>query len=165
MVTAQDCGTENGLVMMPIVEGGDVLEPLRDRVLGRMTLRDAYKPGTEEVVIPAGTLLDEHWADVLEKNSVDEIWVRSPITCELPFGICAHCYGRDLARGHRVNIGESVGVIAAQSIGEPGTQLTMRTFTSVVPPRVRYPATASTRVPPAPRACTTSRPLPTRMVS
>ncbi|MGB0955571.1 MAG: DNA-directed RNA polymerase subunit beta', partial [Panacagrimonas sp.] len=128
VVTAQDCGTENGLVMMPIVEGGDVLEPLRDRVLGRMTLRDAYKPGTEEVVIPAGTLLDEHWADVLEKNSVDEIWVRSPITCELPFGICAHCYGRDLARGHRVNIGESVGVIAAQSIGEPGTQLTMRTF-------------------------------------
>jgi DNA-directed RNA polymerase subunit beta' len=128
VVTAEDCGTDQGLVMMPIVEGGDVLEPLRDRVLGRVTLRDAYRPGTEDVVIPAGTLLDEKWADTLEKNSVDEIWVRSPITCELPFGICARCYGRDLARGHRVNIGEAVGVIAAQSIGEPGTQLTMRTF-------------------------------------
>jgi DNA-directed RNA polymerase subunit beta' len=129
VVTGEDCGTEQGLLMIPIVEGGDVLEPLRDRVLGRVTLRDAYKPGDEsEVVIPAGTIIDEHWADVLERNSVDEIWVRSPITCELPFGVCANCYGRDLARGHRVNIGEAVGVIAAQSIGEPGTQLTMRTF-------------------------------------
>jgi DNA-directed RNA polymerase subunit beta' len=128
VVTAEDCGTDQGLRMMPIVEGGDVLEPLRDRVLGRVTLRDAYSPGTTDVAIPAGTLIDEHWAGVLERASVDEIWVRSPITCELPFGICAKCYGRDLARGHQVNIGEAVGVIAAQSIGEPGTQLTMRTF-------------------------------------
>ena len=128
VVTAEDCGTDQGLLMMPIVEGGDVLEPLRDRVLGRFTLRDAYSPGGEDVVVPAGTLIDEKWAETLERNSVDEMWVRSPITCELPFGICAKCYGRDLARGHRVNIGEAVGVIAAQSIGEPGTQLTMRTF-------------------------------------
>ncbi|WP_043113129.1 DNA-directed RNA polymerase subunit beta' [Solimonas flava] len=128
VVTGEDCGTEQGLLMMPIVEGGDVLEALRDRVLGRVTLRDAYKPGSDEVVIPAGTMIDEKWADTLEKNSIDEIWVRSPITCELPFGVCGKCYGRDLARGHLVNIGEAVGVIAAQSIGEPGTQLTMRTF-------------------------------------
>ena len=128
VVTAEDCGTDQGLLMMPIVEGGDVLEPLRDRVLGRTVQRDVYKPGTEDLIIEAGTLLDEAWVDVLEQNSVDEIWVRSSITCELPFGICAKCYGRDLARGHRVNIGEAVGVIAAQSIGEPGTQLTMRTF-------------------------------------
>ncbi|WP_420467139.1 DNA-directed RNA polymerase subunit beta' [Panacagrimonas sp.] len=128
VVTAQDCGTDQGLLIMPIVEGGDILEALRDRVLGRVTLRDVYKPATEDLIIPAGTIIDEAWADVLERNSVDEVWVRSPITCELPFGICANCYGRDLARGHRVNIGESVGVIAAQSIGEPGTQLTMRTF-------------------------------------
>ncbi|TXG95992.1 MAG: DNA-directed RNA polymerase subunit beta' [Nevskiaceae bacterium] len=128
VVTADDCGTDQGLQMMPIVEGGDVLEPLRDRVLGRTVLRDVYKPGTEEVIVEAGVLLDEHLVDLLEKNSVDEVWVRSAITCELPFGICAKCYGRDLARGHLVNIGEAVGVIAAQSIGEPGTQLTMRTF-------------------------------------
>ncbi|MGQ0502866.1 MAG: DNA-directed RNA polymerase subunit beta', partial [Panacagrimonas sp.] len=128
VVTAQDCGTDQGLLIMPIVEGGDILEPLRDRVLGRVTLRDVVKPGTEEVIVPAGTIIDERLADELERNSVDELWARSPITCELPFGICAHCYGRDLARGHRVNIGEAVGVIAAQSIGEPGTQLTMRTF-------------------------------------
>ncbi|MGQ0621454.1 MAG: DNA-directed RNA polymerase subunit beta' [Panacagrimonas sp.] len=128
VVTAQDCGTDQGLLIMPIVEGGDVLEALSVRVLGRVTLRDVYKPGTEEMIIPGTTIIDERLAEVLEKNSVDELWVRSPITCELPFGICANCYGRDLARGHRVNIGEAVGVIAAQSIGEPGTQLTMRTF-------------------------------------
>ncbi len=128
VVTAQDCGTDQGLLIMPIVEGGDILEPLRDRVLGRVVLRDVYSPASEDVIVPAGTIIDEAAADVLERNSVDEVWVRSPITCELPFGICANCYGRDLARGHRVNIGEAVGVIAAQSIGEPGTQLTMRTF-------------------------------------
>ncbi len=128
VVTAQDCGTDQGLLIMPIVEGGDILEALRDRVLGRVTLRDVHAPGTDDVIIPGTTIIDEHLADELEKNSVDEVWVRSPITCELPFGICANCYGRDLARGHRVNIGEAVGVIAAQSIGEPGTQLTMRTF-------------------------------------
>ncbi|MBI2383449.1 MAG: DNA-directed RNA polymerase subunit beta' [Gammaproteobacteria bacterium] len=128
VVTGEDCGTEQGLIMTPIVEGGDVLEPLRERVLGRVTQKPVYKPGTDEVVVEAGTLLDEKWVDVLEKHSVDEVWVRSPITCELPFGVCGKCYGRDLARGHQVNIGEAVGVIAAQSIGEPGTQLTMRTF-------------------------------------
>jgi DNA-directed RNA polymerase subunit beta' len=130
VVTGDDCGTENGLSMMPIVEGGDVLEPLRDRVLGRVVLRDVLKPGSkkDDVLVAAGTMLDERLVDTLETESVDEVWVRSPITCELPFGVCAKCYGRDLARGHVVNIGESVGVIAAQSIGEPGTQLTMRTF-------------------------------------
>jgi DNA-directed RNA polymerase subunit beta' len=130
VVTGQDCGTEQGLSMTPIVEGGDVLEPLRERVLGRVLLRDVIVPGSRknEVAIAAGTLLDERLVDQLEALGVDEVWVRSPITCELPFGVCGKCYGRDLARGHLVNIGESVGVIAAQSIGEPGTQLTMRTF-------------------------------------
>jgi DNA-directed RNA polymerase subunit beta' len=97
-------------------------------VLGRVVAADAMKPGTEEVAVPAGTLLDEYWVDELEKLSIDEIRVRSVITCENHHGVCATCYGRDLARGHKVNIGESVGVMAAQSIGEPGTQLTMRTF-------------------------------------
>ena len=128
VVTAEDCETEHGLQMTPIVEGGDILEPLRDRVLGRVTLNPIYKPGTDEVLVDTGVMLDEKLCDIIERNSVDEVWVRSPITCELPFGICGKCYGRDLARGHVVNIGESVGVIAAQSIGEPGTQLTMRTF-------------------------------------
>ena len=128
VITSQDCGTEQGLLMTPVVEGGDVLEPLRDRVLGRTILRDVVKPGTDEVLADAGVLIDEKTADLLDKNGVDELWVRSSITCEMPFGVCAKCYGRDLARGHRVNIGEAVGVIAAQSIGEPGTQLTMRTF-------------------------------------
>ena len=128
VITSQDCGTEQGLLMTPVVEGGDVLEPLRDRVLGRTVLKDVNKPGTEDMLVAEGTLIDEKTADVLDKNGVDELWVRSSITCEMPFGVCAKCYGRDLARGHRVNIGEAVGVIAAQSIGEPGTQLTMRTF-------------------------------------
>ncbi len=128
VVTNEDCGTENGVVMRPVVEGGDVLEPLRDRVLGRTLLRDVHVPGTDEVAIEAGVLLDEKLVDQLEEMSIEEVWVRSAITCERPFGICRKCYGRDLARGHLVNIGEAVGVIAAQSIGEPGTQLTMRTF-------------------------------------
>jgi DNA-directed RNA polymerase subunit beta' len=128
VVTENDCGTEQGIVMTPLVEGGDVVEPLRERVLGRVTVRDTMAPGTEEVVVPAGTLLDEKWVEVLENHSVDEVVVRSPISCETRYGICSMCYGRDLARGHLVNIGESIGVIAAQSIGEPGTQLTMRTF-------------------------------------
>ena len=128
VVTSEDCGTEQGVVMRPIVEGGDVLEPLRDRVLGRTLLRDVHVPGGNKVAIEAGALLDEALVNKLEELSIDEVWVRSAITCEMPFGICAKCYGRDLARGHLVNIGEAVGVIAAQSIGEPGTQLTMRTF-------------------------------------
>ena len=128
VVTAEDCGTEQGVIMRPIVEGGDVLEPLSQRVLGRTLLRDVHLPGKDEVAIEAGAMLDEKLVNRLEELSIDEVWVRSPITCEMPFGICGKCYGRDLARGHLVNIGEAVGVIAAQSIGEPGTQLTMRTF-------------------------------------
>lgn len=128
VVTEVDCGTEHGLLMTPHIEGGDVVEPLGERVLGRVIARDVFKPGTEEIIVPAGTLVDEKWVEFIELNSIDEVIVRSPISCETRYGICAKCYGRDLARGHQVNIGEAVGVIAAQSIGEPGTQLTMRTF-------------------------------------
>ena len=128
VVLVEDCGTGNGLLMQPLVEGGDVVETLAERVLGRVPSRDILKPGSDEVLVPAGTLLDEDMVELLEQNSVDQVYTRSAITCETRYGICAQCYGRDLARGHRVNIGESVGVIAAQSIGEPGTQLTMRTF-------------------------------------
>ncbi|MCH2097782.1 MAG: DNA-directed RNA polymerase subunit beta', partial [Pseudomonadales bacterium] len=128
VVTEVDCGTENGLVMQALIEGGDVVEPLAGRVLGRVVARDVLDADGIETVIPAGTMLDEAWVDRLEELGVDEIFVRSPITCDTRYGVCATCYGRDLARGHQVNVGEAVGVIAAQSIGEPGTQLTMRTF-------------------------------------
>ena len=128
VVLEVDCGTEQGLLMTPIIEGGDVVEPLRDRILGRVTAEDLYRPGTDDIVCEAGTLLDEGWVKQLEAEGIDQVLVRSPITCESRLGVCAQCYGRDLARGHRVNMGEAVGVIAAQSIGEPGTQLTMRTF-------------------------------------
>jgi DNA-directed RNA polymerase subunit beta' len=128
VVLEEDCGTENGLLMQPIIEGGDVVEPLRERILGRVTSDNVYKPGSDEVVCEAGTLLDEKWVEKLESVGVDQVMVRSAITCNAKVGVCSKCYGRDLARGHQVNSGESVGVIAAQSIGEPGTQLTMRTF-------------------------------------
>ncbi|MCG8428372.1 MAG: DNA-directed RNA polymerase subunit beta', partial [Chromatiales bacterium] len=128
VVLEDDCGTENGLMMQPIIEGGDVVEPLRERILGRVTADDLYRPGTDEVVCEAGTLLDEDWVERLEEAGIDHVKVRSAITCNARVGVCSMCYGRDLARGHRVNQGEAVGVIAAQSIGEPGTQLTMRTF-------------------------------------
>jgi DNA-directed RNA polymerase subunit beta' len=128
VVTEDDCGTQHGLLMKPIIEGGDVVEALRERVLGRTAAQDVLRPGGDEVLVAAGELLDEGLVDLLDANGVDEVWVRSAITCETRQGICAKCYGRDLARGHLVNIGEAVGVIAAQSIGEPGTQLTMRTF-------------------------------------
>ncbi|WP_185267451.1 DNA-directed RNA polymerase subunit beta' [Halopseudomonas xiamenensis] len=128
VITEVDCGTDQGLVMKPHIEGGDIVEPLGERVLGRVIARDVLKPGTDEVIVNAGTLIDEQWVEFLETNSVDEVLVRSPITCETRYGVCSTCYGRDLARGHQINIGEAVGVIAAQSIGEPGTQLTMRTF-------------------------------------
>ena len=128
VITEPDCGTTDGLWMTPLIQGGDVIEPLRDRVLGRVTALELLKPGTDEVLAPAGTLLDEKWVDTLERAGVDEVKVRSVISCKTRFGVCARCYGRDLARGHLVNAGESVGVMAAQSIGEPGTQLTMRTF-------------------------------------
>jgi len=128
VVTEEDCGTTQGVVMTPLVEGGDVVEALSERVLGRVTAEDTCPPGSDKVVAPAGTLLDEKWVQLIEAEGIDEIRVRSPITCETRYGICSACYGRDLARGHRVNNGESIGVMAAQSIGEPGTQLTMRTF-------------------------------------
>jgi len=128
VIMEDDCGTFEGLIMKPLIEGGDVVEPLRERVLGRVVCEDVLKPGSDEVLLPRNTLLDEKNCDILEENSIDEVKVRSVITCDTDFGVCAHCYGRDLARGHMVNQGEAVGVIAAQSIGEPGTQLTMRTF-------------------------------------
>ena len=128
VVTEVDCGTTEGLLMAPVIEGGDIISSLGDRILGRVVAKDVNKPGSEEIVVPAGTMIDEQWVLRIEKLSIDEVIVRSPITCEVRHGICSACYGRDLARGHRVNQGEAVGVIAAQSIGEPGTQLTMRTF-------------------------------------
>ena len=129
VVTETDCGTEEGLLMTPHIEGGDVVVPLGDRVLGRVTARAAFTPTDKDnAVVEAGVLLDEKAVESLERAGVDEVWVRSAITCETRHGICSKCYGRDLARGHEVNVGEAVGVIAAQSIGEPGTQLTMRTF-------------------------------------
>ncbi len=128
VITEDDCGTSEGLLMAPVIEGGDVIEALGDRVLGRVVARDVLRPGSDEIAVPAGTMLDESWIERLEKLGIDELTVRSPITCETRYGICSMCYGRDLARGHRVNIGEAIGVVAAQSIGEPGTQLTMRTF-------------------------------------
>ncbi len=128
VVLEEDCGTEKGLLMIPIIEGGKVIEPLRERILGRVNAQDLYRPGTDQLICKAGTLLDENWVARLEDAGIDQVLVRSPITCESRSGVCAQCYGRDLARGHRINQGEAVGVIAAQSIGEPGTQLTMRTF-------------------------------------
>jgi DNA-directed RNA polymerase subunit beta' len=128
VVTEVDCETKNGVSMAPLVEGGDVVEPLRERVLGRVLAEAVLIPGTDKVAFDAGTMLDEATVQQLEDYSIDHVMVRSPITCEVRYGVCSQCYGRDLARGQRINIGEAVGVIAAQSIGEPGTQLTMRTF-------------------------------------
>lgn len=128
VITEDDCGTDTGILMQPLIEGGDIVEPLHERVLGRVVASDVYIPSQTDPVVKAGTLLDEDWVEKLEKHGVDQIMVRSPITCQTRFGLCAKCYGRDLARGHLVNTGEAVGIIAAQSIGEPGTQLTMRTF-------------------------------------
>jgi DNA-directed RNA polymerase subunit beta' len=128
VVTEIDCGTANGLSITPIVEGGDVVEGLGERVLGRVVSEDVVVAATGEVLVKTGVLIDEKLVKLLEKMGIDQVMVRSPITCETRYGVCAQCYGRDLGRGHRINIGEAVGVIAAQSIGEPGTQLTMRTF-------------------------------------
>ncbi|KTC66905.1 DNA-directed RNA polymerase subunit beta' [Legionella birminghamensis] len=128
VITEIDCGTENGILMQPLIEGGDIVEPLHERVLGRVVAKDVYIPNQDDAIVTAGTLLDEDWVESLERYGIDQVLVRSPITCETRFGLCAKCYGRDLARGHLVNTGEAVGIIAAQSIGEPGTQLTMRTF-------------------------------------
>jgi DNA-directed RNA polymerase subunit beta' len=128
VVTETDCETRNGIAMAPLVEGGDIVEPLRERVLGRVLAEPVLVPGSDKIAFDAGTILDEASVARLEELSIDNVLVRSPITCEVRYGVCSQCYGRDLARGHRINIGEAVGVIAAQSIGEPGTQLTMRTF-------------------------------------
>ena len=128
VVTEVDCGTDQGLATSPLVEGGDVVEGLGERVLGRVVAADVQRPGKDQVLVPVGTLLDEGLVRLLEQEGVDQIQVRSPITCQTRYGVCSSCYGRDLARGRLIDIGEAVGVIAAQSIGEPGTQLTMRTF-------------------------------------
>ncbi|WP_371323578.1 DNA-directed RNA polymerase subunit beta' [Dechloromonas sp. ZY10] len=128
VITEDDCGTSNGFAVKALVEGGEVIEPLRERILGRVTVDDLVDPETQETVIFSGTMLDEDLVDLIDKLGIDEVKVRTPLTCETRYGLCAKCYGRDLGRGTMVNAGESVGVIAAQSIGEPGTQLTMRTF-------------------------------------
>ncbi len=128
VVTEDDCKTTNGFEMKALVQGGEVVEALRERVLGRVTASDVLNPETQEILFSAGHLLDEEAVDLIEKIGVDEVKTRSPLTCETRYGLCASCYGRDLGRGTLVNAGEAVGVIAAQSIGEPGTQLTMRTF-------------------------------------
>ena len=128
IITEEDCGTTRGITMRAVVEGGDVLVSLGTRILGRTTAEDVKEPGGNDVVVPADTYLDEILVDVIEKAGVQSVKVRSVLVCEAKTGVCGSCYGRDLARGTSVNIGEAVGVIAAQSIGEPGTQLTMRTF-------------------------------------
>ncbi|MGO3857944.1 MAG: DNA-directed RNA polymerase subunit beta' [Neisseriaceae bacterium] len=128
VVIEDDCGTSDGFIMKAVVQGGDVIEPLRDRILGRVLAVDVVEPSTGETIVEAGTLMDEASVDIIDRAGLDEVKIRTPITCKTRYGLCAQCYGRDLARGKRVNSGEAVGVIAAQSIGEPGTQLTMRTF-------------------------------------
>ncbi|WP_103018008.1 DNA-directed RNA polymerase subunit beta' [Alicycliphilus denitrificans] len=128
VVTEEDCGTSNGSLMRAIVEGGEVIESLRERILGRVAAEDVLHPETRAVLVPAGRMLDEDLIEEIEAAGVDEVKVRTALTCETRYGLCAKCYGRDLGRGGLINLGEAVGVIAAQSIGEPGTQLTMRTF-------------------------------------
>jgi len=128
IITEEDCGTTRGLMTRAVVDGGEVISPLADRILGRTAAVDILNPLTGEVVLPAAALIDEDAIDAIERAGIDVVPIRSVLTCESHIGVCGKCYGRDLARGTVVNIGEAVGVIAAQSIGEPGTQLTMRTF-------------------------------------
>ncbi len=129
VVTEYDCGTTEGITKSALVEGGEVVVPLRDRILGRIVIGDIRDPADDGVVLVSdGTMLDERAVSLLDEKNIDIVLVRSPVTCQTRYGVCAKCYGRDLGRGHLVNLGEAVGVIAAQSIGEPGTQLTMRTF-------------------------------------
>ncbi len=128
IITEQDCGTERGITVSPIVEGGDVIATTGERILGRTAQEDIKHPDTGEVIVPKGKLIDENDVELIDSVGVDSVYIRSVLTCEAENGICACCYGRDLARGTPVNLGEVVGIIAAQSIGEPGTQLTMRTF-------------------------------------
>jgi len=128
VVTEDDCGTNNGVAMKALVEGGEVIEALRERILGRSVAADVVNPETQATLFHAGALLGEDEVEAIEGLGIDEVKVRTPLTCDTRYGLCATCYGRDLGRGHVVNVGEAIGVIAAQSIGEPGTQLTMRTF-------------------------------------
>ena len=128
VVIENDCGTSNGVAMKALIEGGEVVESLRERILGRVCTTEIVNPENGQVMYPANTLLDEDSVDSIESVGLDEVKVRTPLTCDTRYGLCANCYGRDLGRGSLVNVGEAVGVIAAQSIGEPGTQLTMRTF-------------------------------------
>src|SRR5258705_1581970 len=128
VVTEDDCKTNNGVAMKALVEGGEVIEALRERILGRTVAADVVNPETQATLYYSGTLLGEDEVEQIELLGIDEVKVRTPLTCDTRYGLCASCYGRDLGRGHLVNVGEAVGVIAAQSIGEPGTQLTMRTF-------------------------------------
>ena len=128
IIVEQDCGTERGLTVRPVMDGGEVVASLAERTLGRTTVEDLLDPATNEVLLPRNTLIEEPEAEQIEKSGVEAVKIRSVLTCDSRVGVCAACYGRDLARGTPVNIGEAVGVIAAQSIGEPGTQLTMRTF-------------------------------------
>ena len=128
VIIEEDCGTDNGLYVSALIDGGDVVVEIGERILGRVTAEDIYVPGSDDILIPSGTLVDEHYVGLIHEYGIDIVKARSSLTCETRRGLCAKCYGRDLARGHQVNLGEAVGVIAAQSIGEPGTQLTMRTF-------------------------------------
>jgi DNA-directed RNA polymerase subunit beta' len=128
VVVEEDCGTSNGRSMKALVEGGEVIEALRERILGRVVAADVVNPETGETVYEAGVLLNEDKVELIESLGIDEVRVRTPLTCDTRYGLCSKCYGRDLGRGGLINVGEAVGVIAAQSIGEPGTQLTMRTF-------------------------------------
>jgi DNA-directed RNA polymerase subunit beta' len=128
VVTEDDCGTQNGFAMKALVEGGEVVEALKERILGRVLTNDLLHPETQDVLYPQGALLDETAVETIDNLGIDEVKVRTALTCETRWGVCAKCYGRDLGRGSLVNVGEAIGVIAAQSIGEPGTQLTMRTF-------------------------------------
>ncbi|NNL72699.1 MAG: DNA-directed RNA polymerase subunit beta', partial [Silicimonas sp.] len=128
IVRMHDCGTENAITAEPAVNDGEVVASLSERILGRVSADDVIAPGSEEVVATKGELIDERKADAIEAAGLPSVRIRSPLTCEAEEGVCAMCYGRDLARGTLVNQGEAVGIIAAQSIGEPGTQLTMRTF-------------------------------------
>ncbi|MDO1900629.1 hypothetical protein Q2374_27340, partial [Escherichia coli] len=116
------------IMMTPVIEGGAVKEPQPDSVLSHVTAEAVLKPGTADILVPRNPLLHEQWCDLLQENSVDAVKARSVVSCDTDFGVCAHCYGRDLARGHIITKGEAIGVIAAQSIGEPGTQLTLRIF-------------------------------------
>ncbi|MDQ7830933.1 MAG: DNA-directed RNA polymerase subunit beta' [Desulfovibrionaceae bacterium] len=128
IITDIDCGTVDGLEISHYIKAGEVKQRVNERALGRVTMFDVFDPATGDVLIPSNTIIDEHYAQVIEDSGIGSLMIRSTLTCQSKYGVCAHCYGRDLARGHLVNVGETVGIIAAQSIGEPGTQLTMRTF-------------------------------------